>query len=512
MKLWFEIKKLKNNEQGIALISVIMVLVVVSVLGVSLMGLAASNMKMSTGERSNQSTYYIAESGATLMMNEVNKQVLAAYTLTSTKDAFYVKAKENLLANHFFNERDISTINPNITFEETYGDQPSAMVSVEIVDENLGEYKIVSKGTINNSTRVVEKEFKLRWVSKTTVVLPDAAIFVDGKITVDSNSATINGSIGTNSIEEDFIDVHPNFYLDETKYKFFVGPGAPNGGKDVINKDFQNIEVLDERIPLQLKTFNPTPNLPFPETIIYNNQGTAVTKNVRSNNGNLDITVENSKIAAVDWTNGTNGLTKVPDQDVYQMVLNNLNFNIGSSNSRFEINIGTKNVELFVNGDFSVTNQLDVMGTGTLSIYVNGKIDLQNSLVNKVNIIKENGVEKITKRAGLAQINIYLRKSTTTVPKDVSITSTNTILNANIYAEDADFTFNGGYFIGRLITEGDLIMSGNNNIGGQVIGNTFSMTGNSLINFVPDVNLAPIPIEKNPLDTKFITEKPAREK
>src|SRR4051794_9345830 len=102
MKQWFEDKKLKNNEHGIALISVIMVLVVVSVLGVSLMGLAATNLKMSTRERSDQSTYYIAESGATLMMNEVNKQVLEAYTASSTKDAFYEKAKENLNDNLFF--------------------------------------------------------------------------------------------------------------------------------------------------------------------------------------------------------------------------------------------------------------------------------------------------------------------------------------------------------------------------------------------------------------------------
>jgi Tfp pilus assembly protein PilV len=233
MRQWFEMNKMKGNEQGIALISVLIVLIVVSVLGVSLMGLAASNFKMSTGERTNQSTYYIAESGATYMMSEVTKEVKDAYTITENQPDFYDEVESRLTGATFSTERDISS------FTENFGQQPIAKVKVEKDNLVEGKYKIISTGTIDNRTRTVEKEFNIRWVSKTAVVLPDAAIFVDNTIKIESGSAIINGSIGTNSIENDAIELHSTSNIENGE--IIVGPG---GGEDVVNKDFPNIRAL----------------------------------------------------------------------------------------------------------------------------------------------------------------------------------------------------------------------------------------------------------------------------
>lgn len=505
MKQWLKSIKLKNNEQGIALISVIMVLVIVSVLGVTLMGLAASNLKMSTGERSNQSTYYVAESGVAVMMNEVKKQILAAYILTDTKDDFYTQANENLEDNLFFEEREVNTINPNVNFEETYGGQPSSLVSVDIIDETNGKYKIVSKGTINNSTRVVEKEFNLLWVPKIGITLPNTAIFVDNNIKFESGSALIKGSIGTNSTEKNAIELHSSSSIQNGE--IFVGPG---GGPDVVNKYYPVIKVLDEKIPLQLKTFQATPVLSSPVSLpltIHEKKGSTsvISKEVRSVGGNsvigdLLINEGNNNSVTLDLAS-SDKLTTVTNSDgstTYRMVLDDLSIQV-ANNEKVDINIGNRNVEIYVENDFTVSGTLNVLGTGSLTIYVKRNLSLHQGIINNISSNK-------------AQINIFLRKSTTSVPKTISLTSSNTILNCNLYAEDAKFEFNGGTIRGQLITEGNLEMWGNNIIEGAVIAKNAIFHGNSQIEFVQAAANTPIPIEKSPLDPKFIDEKPTREK
>ncbi|WHX99493.1 PilX N-terminal domain-containing pilus assembly protein [Neobacillus sp. DY30] len=453
----------QNNEQGMALVMVLLVIVVVSILGVSLMGLAASNVKMSSGERNNQSAYYIAESGATLIMNEVTKEVQAAYNTATNQSSFYMDVKSRLTNTTFSNEREITS------FEQNFGEQPIAKVKVEKIyptNDSNGEYKIISTGTINNRTRTVEQKFNIRW----SVAFPHTAVFVDNKITVGSGGSIINGSIGTNSIENNAITLHDSGSIkstDPTKsVQILVGPG---GGQEVVNlSNFTNITALPEKISLDMKPFKATPpgayTSPFGDIAV-------------PTDGNVTI-------------NADKMFNNLPNT----IKLNDLKLN---NNNSLTLDIGANKIELFVN-DLLLNNNstLSIKGTGTLSIYVTGNLTIDNSA------IKQDDVEKDS-------LIIYLKKSSDpAVPKTIKASSSNTGITASIFAEDATFQFTGGEFHGRFVTGGIVNIAGNNVIQGSLIANSLDITGSSSITFLPGYATLPLPDFKVfPLNPEPVREK-----
>lgn len=458
MKQWFSVNNLKNNEQGMALVTVLMVFVVVSILGLSLMGLAASNMKMSTGERTNQSAFYIAESGVTYMMSEVTEEVQEAYENAESRNQFYTDVQAGFTANNFFAERDLTS------FEENFGQQPNAKVKIEAVDIPNGKYKIISTGTIDNRTRTVEQEFKIRW----SVSFPNTAVFVDNTIEVASGSAIINGSIGTNSIANDAIKLHDTGSI-ETNASIIVGPGAPNGGNDVVSlANYTNIHVLEEEISLEMKPFKEKPIISYPTTL-----GTTSV----DSNGDLTITSDTT-------------INNLPNQ----IVLNNLTID---NNKTLNIDVGMNNVDLYVNNLVVNNNSLlNVRGTGTLSIYVDGLLTFNNA--------------GIKQEAGLNNnLIIYLRGSNDpNTPKTIEASASATGINCNIFAEDANLKLTGGNFHGRFVTGGDVVIQGNNVIQGSLISDNLLMGGQSSITFIPENATLPLPdFEINPLDPEPVREK-----
>lgn len=455
--------KTQNNEQGMALVMVLLVVVVVSILGVSLMGLAASNVKMSSGERNNQSVFYIAESGATLMMNDVTREVQAAYISAVNQSAFYNDVRSRLTNTTFSTEREITS------FEDNFGQQPVAKVKVEKVyptNDNNGEYKIISTGTINNRTRTVEQKFNIRW----SVAFPHTAVFVDNKITVGSGSAIINGSIGTNSTEENSITLHDSGSIKSTEpnkdVQILVGPG---GGQDVVNlENFTNIIELPEKISLDMKPFKAAPSGAYTSPF-------------------GDIAVPTDGNVTINANKTFNNLPNI-------IKLNDLTLN---NNNSLTLDIGTNNIEMFVD-DLLLNNNstLSIKGTGTLSIYVAGNLTIDNADIKQEDAQKDS-------------LMIYLRKSSNPAePKTIKASSSNTGITASIFAEDATFQFTGGNFHGRFVTGGIVNIAGNNVIQGSLIADSLDLTGNSSITFLPGYASLPLPDFKvHPLNPEPVREK-----
>ncbi|MEH7176391.1 PilX N-terminal domain-containing pilus assembly protein [Neobacillus vireti] len=455
MKKWYQFLKSKNNEQGMALVAVLMVVVVVSIMGVSMMGLTASNLKMSTGERNHQSTYYIAESGANLLMSEVTKKVQEAYTASKTREGFYALAKTKFTENNYFAEQNLSS------FEKAFGEQPNANYRLQEVNAENGQYKIISKGTIDNRTRTVEQEINLRW----SMAFPKTAVFVDSTITVDSGSAIINGSIGTNSTAEDAITLQDPGSI-QIGAEIIVGPNAPNQGKDVVNISYSNIKVLEEKIPLDLKEFKSAPTLQYPETVRIYRGTTPIDIQVRNNNGDLPINQGNDSVSnlTISDTMLVNNAMVLNDLKIYDK--NTLNINIAEN----------KNVELYVNS-LDVSGTLNIVGGGKLSIYVGGNLTFHNGVINEITANRD-------------KLSIYLKKSTTSTPKIVTASSTPTGINCSIFAEDATFDFTGGTFRGKFVTGGAVTIGGNNIIEGAIVAESLHLKGNSTITFIENDHIA----------------------
>ncbi|WP_462412935.1 pilus assembly PilX N-terminal domain-containing protein [Neobacillus sp. Marseille-QA0830] len=182
-----------NNEQGAALVVVLMVFIVVTILGLAILGLAASNMTMATGDRNYQSAYYIAESGINARVNDISPQLKSAYAPATDITNFFnrIDAALNLGTNVVYTD-----------FDSSFGQEPKANVKIEkLPSDSLVSYsktyKITSTGTINNRSRTVSKVIHITWKPKSKVTIPaSTVIFSKESYTVKNYKVT--GSVGSN--------------------------------------------------------------------------------------------------------------------------------------------------------------------------------------------------------------------------------------------------------------------------------------------------------------------------
>jgi len=192
-KIFSHIKSL-NNEKGVALIVVLMVLVVISILGISLLGLASTNVKMSSDDRDTQSAYYVAESGITYRMNIIESKLKESYSLAVTSSDFFTRMN---------NAMELGVVKDYTGFDTTSGSKPVASTTIEQIPSSTSisysyDYKITSVGKINNRTRKVVKIFHLSWKPRTSVTIPaDTVLFVKDSLVL--KNVPVDGSVGTSA-------------------------------------------------------------------------------------------------------------------------------------------------------------------------------------------------------------------------------------------------------------------------------------------------------------------------
>ncbi|RFB17694.1 hypothetical protein DZB84_07525 [Bacillus sp. HNG] len=334
-----------QNEKGIALVMVLLILTVMTILGLALMGLTLNNMKMSSGERTYQSTYYIAESGITYTMDIVNDSIVNIYNGSTTKGAFFEEIN-NMIT-------DINNELPYRDFEEAFGHIPEAKVTIEKVGNNdvndsHRDYKITSIGTIDNRSRTVEKQIRISWVDKSNIEIPDTAVFVKEKINL-SGGANITGDVGTNSSAPRSIVLDGGASISGT---VFVGPNAGNDVIDTNNKDV-NIQVV--KLPY-IKIFD-LPQFPaFPSSnSIPNNE------RIYKDNNSHDV-IFNKSLLINSWI--ANNYTLKMNKDIQ------FNEIYITSNNTLNIDLGSADRNIVVNHLNVPNGKINIIGTGKLTLYV----------------------------------------------------------------------------------------------------------------------------------------------
>ena len=127
-----------------------MVLVVLSVLGVGIVATSANVLKVSSGERDDQSVYYIAEGGAAKVLSQINNEAVTLSKNATSETDFFNKL-----------ETYINNLNKRITFsEERSIKKPIANVKIEKINTGSSrKYRIISEGEIGNKKRKVEGTF-----------------------------------------------------------------------------------------------------------------------------------------------------------------------------------------------------------------------------------------------------------------------------------------------------------------------------------------------------------------
>jgi Tfp pilus assembly protein PilX len=442
MKQFLRQKKLMNNEKGMALVVVLMVLVVTSIMGVTLLELSANSIKKSSVESNYQSSYYIAESGATYMMNDINKNIMTFYNQSPDQITFFnnVESMLNSKTGCVYND-----------FETSFGQQPRAVISLQYTQTNSDSrtYNIISVGTIGNSSRTVIEPFTVKWIPKNTVNIPtDKVLFVKTNIDFNGN-VVINGSIGTNSANS-IISLGGNVTINGS-----VGVNSTVPGNSVQQNG--NVTINGSVVPVTTNY-----NFLMPVWVVPSSP-VAVNDLVVKNNNNYNLTM---------------------NQDMaYQ--------ELSLDNSTMIINVGNTPKNLIVNNLTMSNSNILVNGTGKLTIFVKGNVNISgNSTINT--------------QANTKNLQFIVKGSSIT-------TSGNSQIYASLYADSASITVNGNNgFEGDIIAGGtdvevsgntgtnprlfyapnaDVNLTGNTDFTGAIIANSFQGKGNHDFTFVPvDMN------------------------
>lgn len=149
-----------RNEEGSGLVLALMVFMVLSVLGISLGIVTVGSYKLGDRNRDINSAYYIAETGANLVFEEIRANITDIYQDSSNESIFFNKINDFLAR--------IKLEYGSDTFSLQFGRQPKASVTISGPEDNgeTKKYKIKSTGSIDNNSRVVEKEFEVAWIEK----------------------------------------------------------------------------------------------------------------------------------------------------------------------------------------------------------------------------------------------------------------------------------------------------------------------------------------------------------
>lgn len=458
-----------------ALVVVLMVLVVISVMGLSLMGLAASNIKMSTGERNNQSAYYIAESGITYMLNNITSKITGVYNNSKKEDTFFSNA-ESLFAS-------LSSQPPYQNFDDHFGKKPEVKVTIEkIANGNsnsllLRDYKIISVGTIDNRSRTVEKQFQLAWIPKTKISLPNTALFVDDSINL-SGSASISGGIGTNSSAAGSITLTGGANISGDIY---VGP---NPADNVINKDLNNKVII----------MNTIKNFELPEFPMFPSYAPPPNEKVYSNESSYDVIYDGS-LRVDSWIANNYTLNMQRDLSFTNITLN--------SNNTLYINVGSVDRNIVVDNLNVQNGTIKLIGSGKLTIYIKNTISMgSGSVINTTDEIenyKGNEVSKLQLIENqVKKLNIFYKGASLSLSGGQKI-------YGSLYAQNADISLSGGSgFQGHILTGGekvtisgganaysqifyapnaDVIVSGGGEIKGSIVSKTYTASGGSSLIF-----------------------------
>ena len=450
------IKRLREDEKGSGLVLTLMVLLVLSVLGVSIGTLTLGSYRLSAANRDDTSAYYVAEAAAVAAYDEIQRSVLSAYESNATEGSFYQHVSSIVTSKNGQSAVD---------FGEQFGTEPTATIATAQNDTN--SYTITSTGEVDGKKRTVTKPFTVNWVEKNTggnIGLPalpaNAALITQGNIKITGGNIT--GDIYTNST---------------TNKGFEIGNEWPDLRSSTL---FYSNKINAEDLLKYPNNYNYLPKLVARETVLDSNvyiPNFQAYEDVFDGIKNPD---KNQLVSKSDLNISSNdGI--ILDSDVY---ISKIQI---TSNATYTINTAGLDRTILVD-TLDIAGSIKVAGGGKLTIYITKTFPQ-----GYYNLMKENSE---------SQLNlVYLGTST------IKISNGNTI-NANIIIKSSHANVNvviaGGVTInGFFLTNGKKVdvnngakgnmmiiaptgtvnLNGSGLISGTVIANQFDMRGGARLEY-----------------------------
>ncbi|WP_371068738.1 pilus assembly PilX N-terminal domain-containing protein [Sediminibacillus sp. JSM 1682029] len=438
-----------NNQSGSALIFTLIVLVILSVLGLSLLGVIVNHTKLSSSERSDQSAYYIAEAGAALKYAEIETAIERYYEEEEGSEA---EIRELVQAERTYNN-----------FEQAYGKQPEAIVQIEVDSPDDGQtiqYRLVSTGTIGQRSRTVERPFTVNWIPKDSggVDLPDGtAVYTNTSIDL-SGGATIKGGIKTNSDQDGSIRLDGGATVEGNIYVPF---GSEDRALDAPKWMLDNLPSLQGQAKgsMEMPEFPAFPEYPQVDDRRLQGGETGYIQEGRlkiRGGGNYSLSLERSAFFKEIKISSNNKLTIDLHGNNLSIVVDHLNI----ENGHIELKNPGK-LTFYVRDKITLGSGSTLNGageTGIVGVYYKGldKVRLAGSQVIKGSLFAERANIELTGGGGFTG---HIFTGGTSVKVNGGARSAYLI-----YAPNADFHFTGGGQLKGMVVSDSLTGDGGGRI------------------------------------------------
>ncbi|MCG7336997.1 pilus assembly PilX N-terminal domain-containing protein [Sporosarcina sp. ACRSM] len=424
-----------KNNRGFTLVGVLMVLVVLSIIGVSIITVASNSLKISSSEHDDQSVFYIAEAGATDRLYKIEGNVKQAFE-TINDQYSSLNAVEKRLFN--FEERFYTEVKSKMdtklkkmnVFEMSFGEQPQAeVIVIPVKTDGPLEYKIESTGNIGQKTRTVIQEIiitldppEIKDPPSNPIDYPEG-IGVYIKENISLNSAIISGNIGILNAGANSITIGDGGVVGPGWSKFTGSIYVPIGSEGIAVKKPTWMSGIPSAKGMEMRGF---PGLPaFPKIPTY--------PRLNGYSFSTNLGGDGSKLAG-------NTL----------MILNQ-NSSLGTlkvgGSHQLIIDVGGTDRELVLD-ELDVSGHADIIikGTGKLTLYVKNKFTIAGSAT--LNAQAPNG-----------KLEIYFGGSNLHFNSDTRI-------YGSIFAEKANISVGGSDAIyGSILSGGSsFIVEGGGNI------------------------------------------------
>lgn len=487
-----------RNEQGAALIIVLLVLTIFTVLGLSMLSLSVNNLTAGHYGQENEAVYYVAEGGlnaATNKLKDFEDKAKDLWKAEKERRELYIRQLseeaisecgegcsisedtrarfiEQSIVEQIDDYRQSAEIADLAKSFHSEGSDGEVTASVKIepnqeVTEGFG-YVIISTGVIENNKRTLERTLQKQITimagapdtggpvlpgdedeegpgdngtdpgngednetdpgdgdgedspdlpEDTQPMLPgNSAVFTESVITL-VGGAEIDGNVGINS---------PN------------GSITLDGGASIVNGSayvIQGYESTAVKVPhwMTPPTVIGHEGIQLVQPIFPTFPSLSTAANAQTvKSGQSYAVIQNGNLKIDDWRANGYVLNLTKDTAFNDIIL--------TSNNQLNIDVGSADRSIVVDHLNVQNGNINIIGTGTLTIYVTDKITMGSGSTINGNTKQSN------------KVDLYLKRSST--PQTVQLGG-NQKIYGSLYAESANLDFGGGGgFQGNLYTGG----------------------------------------------------------
>ncbi|MFY3792771.1 DUF7305 domain-containing protein [Ureibacillus sp. MALMAid1270] len=438
----YKFKSILFNQEGYSLLLTIFAISLFTILGMSIFAISGNTMNTSKSERDDQTTYYVAEAALVETIPSIEKLVDTAFNETkewydkkdektkSTIDfekAYKLKVKDLLISE----QNKALTNDPYTIFKLTYnnfttnqGFQPKATISMNVIEEEgiPSQIELLSIGKIGTSERKIKQLVNLEFNVKSDTI---------------TKVVPINSSNPANLVKEEIKNeldfLNPN--NSDKPILFYTHPNENN-----------TTNGMNKNVEFSISTYNPS-KINFQADMLKDKfkgfqDGTysKLKKLLINNSNNIQLTESayyvDNPFSISDKTSLTLNITK-PLTNLY--IKENLHYN-GGNKSELIIK-GSGEVNLFINGDFSINRFLDLKSDPSVkvNIFIKNNFNLNNDFKLKANIYALN-----TSNINIQKKTYQINGSLFTLSELIQIDHPNLTING-ICAPNAVYQSNGTY-------------------------------------------------------------------